>query len=283
MPLDWAGLMRRQGEFATYTPIVGDPVSLYAKRMGGGRSVTVGDVRLVIEDLAAHVLRADVASPAAGDTLTIGGETWTVGAVEPLESDPQATRWSLRLTWGLLLTLRTPGAGGGGSVHDPVGDGVTLMAWAADAGAATVTLVASGWTAGWVRTGDVLTVSGAEYAVTADVPLSLDGQAWVFASVPITPVLASSVADGTTVTVTPPAEVQTRTVHAAPAEWTQEEIVGGIATADQRFVIRNTGIAAPTTSDLVTLPGEAIERQVTGVRTIHAGAEVAGWVITVAS
>jgi len=83
------------------------------------------------------------------------------------------------------------------------------------------------------------------------------------------------------VTVTPPAAATTRTAYAAPASWTAEEIAGGIATSDQRFVIRNTGIAAPTTSDLVTVGTEATERAVTSVRTIHAGGSVAAWVVTV--
>ncbi|MBB4267727.1 hypothetical protein [Roseospira visakhapatnamensis] len=302
-----AALMRQMGEPATLTTAGGDalatedgfilltedgaalitesggePISLYAKRVGGGREVTVGDVRLVVEDLSVHILRAD-ATPVAGQTITIGAETWTIQAVEPLPNDPQATRWSLRLTWGVTLTLRTPGAGGGGSPYDPVPDTITLTARAAGAGALAITLVASGWTSGRIRAGDVLIIGGASYTATADVALILAGQSWVFAAVPITPPLAAPVAEGAAVTVTAPA-VETRTAYAAPAEWTAEEIAGGIATSDQRFVIRATpGAVPPTTSDLVRVGAETRDRQVTGVRTIYAGASVAAWVIGVAS
>lgn len=284
MPLKfpWAALMRRMGEAATYTPVGGDPLSVFVKRIGGGREVSLGDVRLVVEDLAAHVLRSAVPNPAAGDLLAVGGNTWTVGAVEPLADDPQATRWALRLTWGLPLTIRTPGSGD--AAPDPVGDAVTLTARAAAAGAGMVTLEVSGWTAGRIRGGDLLTIGGADHTATADVALSLNGQSWTFPAVPIAPVLAAPVAGGLPVIVTPPTGGTARTVYGAPAEWTQEEIVGGIATSDQRFVIRATpGAVPPTTSDLVRIGIETRDRQITGVRTITGGAEVVAWAITVQS
>jgi len=281
--MDWPGHMRRRGQAAIYTPLVGDAATVQAMPIGGGRRETVGEVELVVEDLHAYVLRSDIPAPEAGATLAIGSDTWTVGAVEPLERDPQATRWSLRLTWGVSITLRTPGAGGGSSDLDPVPDTITLTARAADAGASAITLVASGWTAGAIRAGDVLTVGGSDYTAGADVALSLDSMEWAFVGVPITPVLAGAVSDGAAVTVTPPAAATTRTVYAAPAEWTDAERAQGIATSDQRFVIRNTGGAAPTTSDLVTVGTETTERAVTSVRSVHAGGSVSAWVITVAS
>lgn len=277
----WGTVLRQTGEPAIYTPAVGDAASLYAKRIGGARTERVGEVTFTVDDTTAHVLRADLPSPAAGDTITIAGETFTIGAVEPLADDPLEARWSLRLTWGVSITLRTPGAGGGGSDLDPVPNTITLTARAADAGASAVTLVASDWTAGAVRAGDVLTVGGTDYTADADVQLALVDMAWTFPSVPITPALAASVSVGAAVTVVPPAAATTRTCFAAPAEWTAEEIAGGIATSDMRFVIRNTGIAAPTTSDLVLIGAETTARAVTSVRTIYSGGAVAAWVVTV--
>ncbi|WP_041795130.1 head-tail joining protein [Pararhodospirillum photometricum] len=278
-PFPWSTLMRQLGEPATYTPATGAPVTLYAKRIGGGREVAVGSVRLVAEDLTAHVLRADLPTPAAGDTLALGAGTWTVGAVEPLADDPQATRWALRLTWGLLVTIRAAGGADGAGLDRSL----AYTAAPAPAGATSLTIQVGGWTAGGLQAGDTLAVGGEEYEVTAGTTLVFVGGGYAFEGVAIDPPLSDPLAGGEVVTITPAAPDGARQVFAAPAEWTAEEVAGGIATSDQRLVIRAApGLAAPTTSDEVVLPGETRGRAVTSVRTIHTGADVAAWVVTVA-
>jgi len=266
---------RLLGQAAVYSPTAGAPVACQAMPVGGGQVFTVGRVQFTAERPLFHVRRAEV-SPAAGGVLTVDGTAHPVQAVEPVEGDPRGLLWQVVPAWGALFDWTTPGSGGG-SPYDPVGDTVTLTARAASAGATTVTLVASTWTSGRVRDGDTLTIEGTDYTVTGDVPLSLDGQSYVFANVPITPGLSAALSGGESVTYLPAGGSNARLVRAAVADYEASEIMAGILTGDRRLVVRAGDInPAPTTSDTVEIDGT--DWSVVSVEAIHVGADVVAWV-----
>ena len=279
MQFPMRSVMAALGEPCTYTPAAGSPLQIRAKRWGGGRREQAGSIAFVVEDLSVHVLRDDV-TPAAGDTVTFAGESWTVGSVEPVERDPQGLLWCLRLTWGVEVTWFTPAADGGGSTYDPPDASVTYTAAAALAGATTLTVLASEWTSGRIREGDSLTVDGVTYEATADVALAFAGGGYRFPAVPLDTALVGALAGGEAVTITPAAPGSTRAVRAAVADFTAEEIAGGIQAGDRRLIVRAGAISGePTTSGRVTLGSE--EWTVVNVRGIYAGADVAAWVVQI--
>lgn len=279
MQFPMATVFQATGEAATYTAPAGSPVSCRVKRIGGGRREHAGSLSFVVDDLSAHVLRSAL-TPVEGATLTIGGESWTVEAVEPVERDPQALLWCLRLTWGVEVTWFTPAADDGGSTYDPPDASVTYTAAAAPAGATTLTVLASEWTSGRIREGDNLTVDGVTYEATADVALAYASGGYRFPAVPLDAALVGALAGGEAVTITPAAPGSTRTVRAAVADFTAEEIAGGIQAGDRRLIVRASAISGqPTTSDRVTLGSE--EWTVVNVRGVYAGADVAAWVVQI--
>lgn len=269
---------RLLGQAAVYTPSVGAPVACQAMPVGGGETFTVGRVSFNAERPIFHVRRSEV-TPAAGGVLTVDGTAHAVQAVEPVEGDPRGLLWQVVAAWGVPLQWTSPGSGGGPQ-YDPPDPTLTYTARAASAGATVLTIVASGWTNGYVRDGDGITVAGETYVATSDVPLSLDGQAWVFANVPITPGLSDTLSGGETVVFVPIDDSNTRAVRAAIAEYAAEEIMGGILTGDRRLVVRAGDIdPAPTTSDTVTIDGAPWV--VMSVEGVYVGADPVAWICQV--
>ncbi|MBB4287499.1 head-tail joining protein [Roseospira goensis] len=269
---------RLLGQAATYTPSAGSAVSCKAMPVGGGETFTVGRVTFTADRPLFHVRRSEV-TPAVGGVLTVDGTAHPVQAVEAVEGDARGLLWQVVPAWGALYDWTTPGSGGG-SPHDPPDPSLTYTAAATSAGSGTLTVLSSGWTTGWARDGDSLTVDGDTYEITGDVQLSLIGMSYGFASVPITPALSASLAGGETVTYTPAGASNTRSVRAAIADYEASEIMAGIQTGDRRLIVRADDInPAPSTSDLVEIDGS--DWSVVSVETIHQGADVVAWVCQV--
>jgi hypothetical protein len=207
-------------------------VACWVKRIGGGRVERFGAVSIVVEDLIVHILR-ETATPAAGDTISIGGQTFTVEAKEPVENDAQGLLWACRVTWGLPVTWSRPG-GEGGPVHPIALPEVDYTAAAASSGAASITILASAWPDGWIRAGDLIAIDGETYTATDDVEPGYSG-GYRFGAVPITPALVGALAGGEVVTIEAPSGAPgDQIVRAAVADYRAEEIMGGVLTGDRR-------------------------------------------------
>jgi hypothetical protein len=271
-----AGPFRRLGLPATLLPEGGGPaVACRVVPVDGTEMLTLGTLTLTVARSVWHVRRAEVGTPTAG-TLTLGGVGHTIRAGEPVAGDPLGLLWAITTDWGVDVTWTTPGSGDGGSSYDPPDEGLTYTARAAGAGATTLTIVCSGWSSGRVRADDGISVAGATYTATADVAQSLDGMAWVFLNVPITPALSGALSGGETVVFVPAGSSATRTVRAAIADYAASEIMGGVAAGDRRLIVRGGDMeTAPTTADTVTLDGT--DWSVTTVTALYVGAEVVAW------
>jgi hypothetical protein len=122
-----------------------------AIRQAGSRLVKIGTAEVWLGELAFHVLRSEVPDPAAGGVLTIGGTSYTVEVVEPVEREADDLMWSLRVLWGIAVVYRS--VVGSGSTQNPVfGSSFTVSA-NATAGASTISIRAQLAT-GQVRAGD---------------------------------------------------------------------------------------------------------------------------------
>jgi len=268
------------GRPATYTPSVGDAIPCRAIVQGGGQVFQIGRVRFSAEGSTFHVLRDAIGTPTDG-SIIVDGVSYTVTAGEPVEGDGHKLVWGVTADWGTLFDWTTPGSGGG-SEYDPPEPTLTYTAQAASAGATTLTVLASGWTTGRVRSGDTITVDGSDYEATADVQLSLIGMNYGFANVPITPALTGALDGDETVTFTAAGASNTRAVRAALADYEATEIAGGIAAGDRRLIVRAADIdGEPTTSDSVLIDGT--DWAVVSVETIHQGADVVAYVCQVRS
>ncbi|NBC32844.1 MAG: hypothetical protein GVY13_09245 [Alphaproteobacteria bacterium] len=260
---------------ATYTAAGGGDTSCQAMPMGGGEAFAIGRVRLTAERETFHLRRAVVGTPTEG-TITVDGVEHTITAGEPVEGDSRGLFWAVHAAWGLELQWTTPGAGGA-SQYDAPPPELTYTAAAASAGATTLTVNSSGFTTGYARDGDTLTVDGSDYTITADVPLSYSG-GYRFADVPITPSLASTLSGGETVTFTPAGASNTRAVRAALADYEAAEIMGGIQAGDRRVVVRAGDIdPAPTTADTVEIDGTSWS--VVKVERVHIGDAVVAYAV----
>lgn len=260
------------GEAATYTaPGAAEGVSCTVIRVGGAREVWVGPMRFTVDDTDFHVSRAAL-TPEAGALITIGGQTWTVGAVEPLARDATALTWVCRGKWGFpAVWHRVTGAG---SEQSPIVGGPWTVDGAHSGGAASLSLSAP-YAVGALVAGDVLTVDGTPYTVTARSAAS--GGA-VVAS--ITPALGSALAGGEGVSVAP---INAAPVRIAPAEWSAAEMAAGVATDDRRFILRAAGLSwTPSGADQVLLPEEEAPMPVRKVEAVWSGEDIAAYVVTVA-
>jgi len=270
-----AAVFRTLARPAAYTPGEGDAVACKAMPMGGGEVFTVGKVEFTAERPLFHVRRSEV-TPAVGGTLTVDGTAHPVQAVEPAPQDPRGLLWQVVPAWGVAITWTVPGGGGGGSEGpDPA---LTYTAAATPAGSGTLTILASGWTTGKVSAGDTIEVDGGSYTAGADVELSLVGMSYGFADVPIAPTLAGTLAGGEAVMFTAASPSTDLSIRAAVADYTAEEIMGGVLAGDRRIVIRAADFTGtPSTSDTVTWDGETWA--VVHVSALYAGADVAAWTV----
>ena len=267
---------RLLGQAATFTPSVGAAVSCKAMPVGGGETFQVGRVSFTAERPLFHVRRSEV-TPAVGGVLTVDGTAHPIQAVEPVEGDPRGLLWQVVPAWGVAITWTVPGGGGGGSTEGP-DPALTYTAAATSAGSGTLTILASGWTTGKVSAGDTIEVDGGSYTAGADVELSLVGMSYGFADVPIAPTLAGTLAGGEAVMFTAASPSTDLSIRAAVADYTAEEIMGGVLAGDRRIVIRAADFTGtPSTSDTVTWDGETWA--VVHVSALYAGADVAAWTV----
>lgn len=240
-------------------------------RVGGGREITVGALRFAIEDMEVHVSRSAL-TPEPGATITIGAQTWTVGAVEPLAGDATSLTWACRMTWGLeAVWHRVTGAG---SEQSPIIGGPWTVSGAHASGMATLTISAP-YAVGALVPGDVLTVDGNAHTVAARAVAAAGS-----VTVSITPTLGTALNGGEDVTITP---IGAAAVRMAPADWTADEIAAGVATDDRRFVLRATGLTwQPSMADRVILPGETEPMPIRRLEAVWSGETVAAWIVTIA-
>lgn len=241
------------GEAATYSAPAGGSVPCRVVRLGGGEVRPVGGVRLVAEDITAHVSRSDV-TPEIGGTIAIGTEMWMVEAIEPVPDDPMQLTWSLRLSWGAMV--RWLFVTGSGRSQNPPKHGPLLATGVAGESVVTITVDPYPDIVGRVVPGDVLRIGGVDYAVTADVEAVRD----VLTAVPIDRALAASYSAEP---VTPIWSTE-RQVRAAVADYQAHEIMGGVVAGDRRLVVRLTDMPQDPA------PGHRVEVAGQEFRVIHA-------------
>lgn len=273
--MNLAPLARHQfmlmGEEAVYLPPGGLPISCRVIRQGGGQTIMLGSVPVCVERSGYHVLRSDIPAPMAGATLTVAGATHVVDAVMPVDRDAQALKWDLRVSWGAFVAYRS--VSGSGATQSPPQGGPFVVNGAAPAGAASLSLRAT-YAVGRLLAGDVLAVDGGEYTVTAGVTAA-SGR---FSAVPISPVLAADVADGSAAEIV---FVRDYMVKAATAGYEATTVMGGIQAGDKRLVILQSAFAdagmteQPKPGDKITIGGAMLN--VISAAPVYQGAAPAVW------
>ncbi|OYD80942.1 head-tail joining protein [Azospirillum brasilense] len=269
-------LFQLRGKPATYTPTVGAPASCRAIRQGGGQAVAVGPVVVMLERVQFHVRRADVPTPEVGGVLTVGGDAFTVQAVQPVQRDAEGLLWGLDVAWGLPVVYRSAAASGG------VQGGPWSVATAAAAGASSISIQSQHINAsGKLQPGDVLTIGGAAYTVGAAIGASA---AKSFNNIPISPPLAAPVAAGASVTISQPSATG-YVLTGAMADYGASEVMGGVVVGDRRMVILQAAFVAAG-APAGPKPGAAIEADGRTYNVIHtkahyAGSAVAAWELQV--
>jgi hypothetical protein len=249
-------IFARRGAAASYAPASGPALSCQAIRQGGGQPIMLGPVRVIVDRTFFHVLRSDVPAPAAGGVLTLGGDAFTVEAVQPVERDVDRLMWQIEAEWGAAVGYRSV-TGSGSAQNPPQGAGFTLAA-AASAGAAAIS-IRSAFTVGKLLAGDKLTIApvATVYTVTG---AGVQAAANQFSAVPITPVLAANAALGAAVTFD---FARDYGVRAGVAAYAAHEFQGGVLVGDRRLAIFQAGLTAagmtdaPKASDRVTFEGKS--------------------------
>lgn len=254
---------RTAGQRAVYTPVSGSAYDVRAFSVTKADRLPFSSVRMFSERRRFHVLRSEITAPAAGDTLSVSGSTWTVQAVIPVdgETDAYALRWSLEVAWGPSISLNPTK----GQVWTVNVNGVTNL------GAAHVTLknVPAGLTATVI--GDKFTVSPFPESYT--ISSAVTTTAGALTSVPFSPALLHALADGATVTVT--RTVSSITLNAMVLAYTALEVNATTVLATDARVLMLTsllGSYVPVIGDTVTLNGKS--RGVKNVSAIYYGGAV---------
>lgn len=232
-------LFALRGAPAIYTPSIGSPINCRAVRQGGGRSIQLGAVRVVVERTEFHVRRAEVSAPAPGDALAIGSDTFTVEAFQPIERDADRLMWSLEVSWGAAVTYRS--VIGSGAAQNPPQGSAFVVSSTVSAGSAAVS-IKSGFAVGAVAIGDHFTIGATEYTATGAVQASLN----VFSAVGISPVLASDAVAGAPVSFR---FARDFAVRGAIAAYDAREIGGGVQVGDRRLIILQSNFDAVALSD----------------------------------
>lgn len=246
-------LFQTRGRLSSFTPTGGSAVPCRVIRQGGGEAVQLGQVRVVVDRTSFHVRRAEVASPAAGDLLSFGGDAYTVEAVQPVERDADKQLWALEVSWGTVVTYRS--VTGSGATQSPPQGSAFAVKVAAAAGASTLTIDAP-FAVGRLVAGDAFSIAGDDTAYTVTGPVT--GSAGTFAAVPFTPALAEYAAEDAVVAFD---FARDYGVRAAVAGYAAEEIAGGVQVGDRRLVILEDALAdagmtdAPKAADRVTFEG----------------------------
>lgn len=257
-----------RGAAAIYAPGVGADVSCRMIRQGGGQPVRVGPVKVTVEKVSFHVLRADVPNPAAGAVVSYREETFTVDAVQPVENDAEGLLWSLETSWGADMVYR-PVTGSGSTQNPPIGSGYTVSA-AADAGATVISIKAP-VAVGKLLPGDKITAGGNVHTVTGS---GVQAVAQQFAAVPVTPALPAPLSVGDPVALSFAADVALR---GAPASYQASEFMGGVQAGDRRVVIMQAALGErqPKAGDRLVFEGRSFN-VITAV-AIYQGAAVSAW------
>lgn len=277
--MDFAPHLRQafalRGKPARYIPVSGPEIEGFkAIRQGGGQPVQIGPVRVTLQRISFHVLRADLPNPAEGAALEIGGETFTVDAVQPVERDTDALKWDLHVSWGAAITYRSV-TGSGSTQNPPQGSDFTVSA-AVSAGVLAIG-IRSGFTIGRLLPGDRFTIAGNATEYTVGSP-GVNAVSNVFANVPITPALAANAAQGAAVTFSFQRDFALR---AAVAAYQTSDVLAGVQVGDRRLVLMQSQIAAkgmadePKAGDRIIMAGRSLN--VITAAPLYAGAAAQAW------
>lgn len=262
-----------RGVSAVYTPPSGAAIACKVMRQGGGQPVRIGPITVTTERVSFHVRRSDVSSPVAGAVVSYRGETFTVDAVQPVESDAEGLLWSLEASWGAEMIYR--GVTGSGATQNPPQGSNFVVAANANAGATAVTFKSS-FAVGKLIIGDKLTVGGSTYAVTAEVQAVMNQ----FAAVPVSPALSAAVAVGDPVTLTFARDIAMR---GAVAIYQASEFMGGVLAGDRRVVIMQSAVShagvIPKAGDRLMFEDRSFNVQ--SAVAIYQGASPVAWDIQV--
>lgn len=270
-----APIFATMGTTATYTAPDDAPVVCRAIRQGGGQTVRLGTVDVVLDRVRFHVLRSAIPAPQIGATLEVNGTLWTVQASQPVEADSHGLKWSLDAAWGAPVVWRSMIVSA--PQNPPSISGALVMAATATAGVSVLSLKATGIT-GKLITGDKITVGGSTHTVTAPVTAA----SGVLVAIPVTPPLPVDVASGASATLEFIRDVP---VVAAIGGYRASESQSGISVGDVRMIVL-AGAAAglpepPKVGDAAFLPGRSSPTAVKAVSPIYAGASLVGYEIQV--
>lgn len=258
-------VLQLTGEPAVYTPDGGSPVNCYVKRIIAAREQSgVSGSTLIY-----HLLREDVSAVAAGDTLSVGGETITIETVDPVEGDTENLLWQVSAEWGVLATW-TRAAGGGDAQHPPQGETFTVAA--ATAGAATVS-INSPYVVGKIVAGDTFTIDGdaTVYSVQSDVEAGFTG----FENVSVSPVLAGNVSGEAVTFDFSSADIS---IRVGVSDYEAQEVFGSVQTGDRRLIIRSDHLTSRTDvqpGDSYNFSGQVWTVQ--SAKAVYEGANIIAW------
>lgn len=106
------GFFLSAGQSAVYTPPSGSAQAVHVMAQTKAARLPLAASRVYAERLRFHVARTELSSPVAGGTLVVGGTTYTLDGVLPVdgENDAYQTRWSLEVAWGPQVSF-TPSVG----------------------------------------------------------------------------------------------------------------------------------------------------------------------------
>lgn len=268
-----AELFRRRGLPAVYAA-PGDPdvLTVQTIRQGGGDPVHLGPVKVIVDRTLLHVRRAELPAPVVGATLALGGDTFTVEAVQPCERDVDALKWQLECSWGVAVAYRS--VSGSGATQNPPVATAPKVAANASAGAATITINSASMLVGKLVAGDAFTVAGKTYTVTADRTAASNA----LTNVAFTPALAANVSAGEPVTFT---FVRDYPVRAAVSAYLQDEFAAGVQVGDRRLVILESALdeagmtGQPKAGDKVTMGDQVLT--VVKATAVYRGSTPVAW------
>lgn len=233
--------------------------SVYLHRMLTGRARPSDQLAPALVEAAAELspsaraelalLPAEVSAPASGGVFQVGSTGYTVtGTPYHPEGDAHGHVWSCPVLWGTMVTYRT--ATGNQAMMNPPGGADWMVAAPAAAGAASISIKGT-LVSGRLLPGDMLTVNGETYTITA----AVSAVSGVFNNIPLDRPLVAAVALNTPVTFSYACD---RPVLAGVAGYDASQLLGGIVVGNRRVILMQerltaAGIPTPTTADSVLI------------------------------
>lgn len=237
------------GEGAQYIPLAGPSVSCRVVRGGGGTPLKLGPITVYMSLLSFDVRAAEVPAPASGGVFQVGSTGYTVtGTPYHPEGDAHGHVWSCPVLWGTMVTYRT--ATGTQAMMNPPSGTDWMVAAPVAAGAVSISIKGT-LVSGRLLPGDMLTVNGETYTITA----AVSAVSGVFNNIPLDRPLVAAVALNTPVTFSYACD---RPVLAGVAGYDASQLLGGIVVGNRRVILMQerltaAGIPTPTTADSVLI------------------------------